>query len=350
MNYNSLKEISRFIKDKKNQGHNIAILKGNNTSDDAVLSDMPKRLERKRAKIVEGANNKISFKFVQISSEFSHFRYFLDGIERKRVLFNYNFLPVTYGYVSAVIMKRIDKKMCSADFEISRDRLYLPYKEFNDSPAHYFDIKDFEKYKFKIKIENTGLKDKETQMYPLFPAEFERKAHNDIQSARVKLEKELVLKWVKSGVNDGWLFVDGRLESINKDIENTANIAGIIKSHNVVFFDPEDQYKIYAMKKGERTSVFQPIDIDRKENVYTWYLRLHESSYNGKIDFGIIRVEIPANDEFLDKVDEISSWILLETRPVAFPEARWDRMIYPIKYCEDYLKSKAPSWAVIESL
>ena len=105
------------------------------------------------------------------------------------------------------------------------------------------------------------------------------------------------------------------------------------------------------MEKGQRSSVFQPLnEKGKRENIYSWYLRLHYNKNYGDNSFGLIRVEVPAEEEYLKKVDLISSWILLETKPVAFPASRWDRMIYPIKYCEDYLKSKAPSRTLINSL
>ena len=342
-----INKVSKFIKDKKRNGQNIKVLRGGSSFDDAVFAPMPEVPKFNKSKIIEGTE--LECKKVPINSENSGFSYFLDGIERKRVLFNYNFMPVTYGYVAAVIMKRTDKKMHSINFENKQENLYLPYREFEDSPANYFNLDEFAEYGFTPK--NTGTKDKDTGTYPQFPAEFERRAHSNIQETRGKLERELALKWVRSGFNDGWLFIDGRLENKNNELLNSTNIVGIIKSHHVYYFDHIEQNKIYTLKKGERTSVFQPVDSsDSEENVFTWYLRLHEDNSGGKIDFGIIRVEIPANRALLGKVDEISSWILLETKPVALPESRWDRMIYPIKYCEDYLKSKAPSWAMIESL
>jgi len=39
-------------------------------------------------------------------------------------------------------------------------------------------------------------------------------------------------------------------------------MVGVIKSHHVVFFDFEEQNTIYNLKKGERTTVFQPVDKD----------------------------------------------------------------------------------------
>lgn len=337
-----INEINKLIKDKKHSGENIQVLKEQPDSDfDAI--NRTKQPKQKSALMIEG--NSLDIKKVPINTTKSGFNYFLDGIERNRVLFNYNFIPVTYGYVSAVILKRTDKKLHSIGLEDSRENLYLPIKSSTQSPSHYFDMKDFADYKFRNNIINTGERDDKTGEYPKFPVEFEQRAHSDIQTTRGNLEKALTQKWLNQANDEGWLFIDGTLENRDSSVLSELNIVGVIKSHSVYYFDFLDQSKIYNMKKGERTSVFKP----ENKNVFTWYLKLHESQ-NGKEDFGIVRVEVPADDSLLNKVDEISSWILLETKPIAFPASRWDRMIYPIKYCEDYLKSKAPSWTIIESL
>jgi hypothetical protein len=336
-----LNDVSRYIKDKKLKGENIKIPKNTENLEKSSFLTVADEFKRKNARIVEGTV--LQTKEVIIKTKNSGFAYFLDGIERKRLLFNYNFIPVTYGYVAAVIMKRTDKKMHSIGLEDFSEKLYLPYKEAIDSPDNYFDIEDFINY--KIIPCNTGKKDEETGIYPQYPKEFEQKAHSDIQETRGKIERGLAIQWLNNGFDDGWLFVDGRLENKNNELKTSPCIVGVIKSHHVYYFNPQDQNKIFNLKKGERSSVFQP----EKENIFSWYLRLYDSNTGG-VDFGIIRIEIPADETLLNQVDEISSWILLERNPVAFPASRWDRMIYPIKYCEDYLKSKAPSYTKIESI
>jgi len=338
-----LNDISHYVKDKKREGANIKVPRDIGDLENFVVSNAEETVKIKRASIVEGTGKTLNIKEVKISSENSGFAYFLDGIERKRLLFNENFIPIIYGYVAAVIMKRTDKKMHSIGMEDSSEKIYLPYKENPDAPDYYFDIEDFIKY--KIIPYNTGKKDEKTGLYPQYPKEFEKISHSDIQTTRGDIEKRLAKQWLNNNFDNGLLYVDGRLENRDNELLASSNVVGVIKSHHVYYFNPQEQNRIFNLKKGERTSVFQP----EKENIFSWYLRLHESNTGG-IDFGIIRIEIPANERLLKQVDEISSWILLERNPVAFPASRWDRMIYPIKYCEDYLKSKAPTYTMIESI
>lgn len=344
-----VKQLSNFLKDKKEEGANIKVLKFQGEADNGGFSAPVKLPEQNNAKLIE--DKKLKIRQIQRQSGESGFAYFLDGIERKRVIFYCNFIPATYGYIAAVVMKRTNKKMHSIGLEYNEENIYLPYKQLGDEPENYFDFADLDKY--GIKPVNTGKQDKKTGEYPLFPEQFEQNAHIQIQKKRTKKEKNLAEEWLGRNFNDGWLFIDGNLSTKSDKLLFNSNVAGIIKSHNARYFEPEDQFKIYSMKKGQRSSVFQPerkYEEYEKQDVYSWYLKIHENKYNGDNTFGIIRIEIPAKEKFLEQIDIISNWILLETNPVAFPASRWDRMIYPIKYCEDYLRSKAPSWTQIESL
>jgi hypothetical protein len=40
--------------------------------------------------------------------------------------------------------------------------------------------------------------------------------------------------------------------------------------------------------------------------------------------------------------DRISRWLLAETTPLSLPDARWDRLLYPIRDCEEFLRARAP--------
>jgi hypothetical protein len=318
-----MNKLRTFIKEKRQTGEDIKIPRIARENDD--FSNMKDINDILNSEVLEN-NGILHTKTVQITEKTSQFRYFLDGIERKKILFYYKSIPCIYGYVAAAVLGRTDKKMHSIGLEKPYEALYLPASHFPDDLG--------------IKITNIQ-KDE-----PMLPDQYIFEAHKEIQKVRGELERGMVREWISQNNNDGWLFVDGRVEKLSRELTSGKNIVGIIKSHHACYFDIEQQFKIYSMKKGERSSVFQPQDKQgNKEKVFSWYLRLHYDSKYGTNDFGLIRVEIPADEALIDKADLISNWILLETKPVAFPASRWDRMIYPIKYCEDYLKSKAPSYS-----
>ncbi len=318
-----MNKLRNFIREKKQNSEDIKIPRIARENDDfpAPAND----IERRNAEILEN-NGVFQTKPVEITAGKSNFAYFLDGIERKKILFYYRSIPCIYGHVAAAVLGRADKKPHPAGLEKTHEALYLPQKHFPGDLG--------------MKIIDTGAGE------PMLPEQYVYEAHKEIQKIRGELEKSLVRQWAGRDYNKGWLFVDGRVEKLSKELTSGSNIVGVIKSHHACYFDYENQYRIYSMKKGERSCVFRPEDgKGRPESVFSWYLRLHYDKNYGTNAFGLIRVEVPADEELLAKADIISNWILLETKPVAFPASRWDRMIYPVKYCEDYLKSKAPNYA-----
>lgn len=341
-----IKQGISFIKQKKNEGINIKIPRNSGQIDDNFPAGS--EITKFSAEVLEDSG-KLGIKNVEITTDKSGFSYFLDGIERKRIFSYMRSIPIIYGYVAGVVLKRTDKQLHSVNLEKTYENFYMPVKTDFGCPEFYFSEDELKGIAQSIK--NIGKRQKADENYPMLPEDFIKAAHSSIQSKRNKIEGSLAKTWIDAGYDDGWLFVDGRLENKNKELISGSNIVGIIKSHHASYFNIEDQYKLYTMEKGQRSGVFQPIGGDgRKENVYSWYLKLHHDKKHGDNNFGLIRVEVPAEEEFLRKADLISSWILLEAKPVAFPASRWDRMIYPIKYCEDYLKSRAPSWTLINSL
>jgi hypothetical protein len=49
------------------------------------------------------------------------------------------------------------------------------------------------------------------------------------------------------------------------------------------------------------------------------------------------------------EADRISTWLLSERSPLAAPDPRWDKIFYPIRDCEEYLRSIAPSPTMMEA-
>ena len=79
--------------------------------------------------------------------------------------------------------------------------------------------------------------------------------------------------------------------------------------------------------------------------VASWYLRLRDPVGHDPM-WGLVRVEIahPETQELHaigDRADEVSRWILAEASPLALPDARWDKMVYGIRDCEEFLRAVA---------
>lgn len=121
-------------------------------------------------------------------------------------------------------------------------------------------------------------------------------------------------------------------------------LVGLVKSHRHQYFRSRARVEaILNLRAGERTTLFiRPGRDGLSASVYSCYLKLHESTEESPL-FGVIRVEVPATPESIAKIDEICGWVLAERYPIAFPERRADRMIYPIALVESCLKADLPN-------
>ena len=78
----------------------------------------------------------------------------------------------------------------------------------------------------------------------------------------------------------------------------------------------------------------------------SWYLRLREPPSQDPF-MGLVRVEVASAADkdpapaVTRRADEVSQWILAERAPLALPDERWDRMVYGIRDCEEYLRARA---------
>jgi hypothetical protein len=60
--------------------------------------------------------------------------------------------------------------------------------------------------------------------------------------------------------------------------------------------------------------------------------------------WGLVRVEVAqpvagGEAEVGRRADEVSRWILAEVSPVALPDGRWDKMVYGVRDCEEFLRA-----------
>jgi hypothetical protein len=60
--------------------------------------------------------------------------------------------------------------------------------------------------------------------------------------------------------------------------------------------------------------------------------------------WGLVRVEIAepplaTPSQIRERADEVSRSILAEVVPLALPDSRWDKMVYGIRDCEEFLRA-----------
>lgn len=291
-----------------------------------------------KANIVEDGT--LSIRPVGEADGSSGFTHFVDGIDKKRVIGEHaGLIPVVYGLAAAVIRERgEDRKLFTWRKPVVDEAIYLPFSTIEPESMRQFGLTVRD-----IKATRKGQSD-EMEIHPLM---LKKLAWDEINSQRASLERKLAEDWMRAhAVATDWLLVDGSI-TVSYEMFSHPNVVGVIKSHQTQYFSFEEQRRILGLKTGERSSVFEPIGRTRTP-VYSWYLRLHPNDGYDSY-FGLVRVEAAKSEKTLQMADEISRWLMIERKPLSLPDGRWDKLLYPIRDCEQYLKSIVPSQTMIEA-
>jgi hypothetical protein len=240
-----------------------------------------------------------------------------------------------YAYTAAVIRVRGGNRKMATCSSANRERLLFPFARIAPDELRARGIEVADPYEDGEAVDE-------------HPAAIIDKARKATNRMRARLETQLATEWVDKHryTRDEWLVIDGSLSGFVKP-EDSPNVIGIIKSHQTQYFDHEGQQKILMLQPGERSSVFAVVGRGRT-GVYSWYLRLHPNT-GRDVYFGLVRIEAPPVPETMATADEISRWLMAERYPLSLPDSRWDRLIYPIRDCEEYLRSLAPTRVMMEA-
>jgi len=160
-----------------------------------------------------------------------------------------------------------------------------------------------------------------------------------VDRAREAVERELAEECVARLGPHEWLVVDGLLSDSAVAAEHFRTL-GVIKSHGTQFFSGDDLELALTLPERHRTSVFRP-QSHQHHPVYSWYLRMWPWAGNDLL-YGLVRIEARAHVDTLAAAGAISAWVVRERAPVSSPDARFDRLLYPIHDVETYLRSRAP--------
>jgi hypothetical protein len=259
---------------------------------------------------------------------------FLDGIQRSTVVDYAGTIPIVGGQISAVIRKRVNRRMTTWDNGyVSDSRLYAPLQLLGPDTLRNIDAAG-------IELRDTLPPNEETSGHPL---ELLRAAVDAVKRDRERLEQGLAESWV-AAMNLP-LFVDGLLPA-GPNASQSPLCVGVVKSHHTIYTPGDSLPTILGMTEAHRSSVFL-VERAWGPKVLSWYLRLREPPSQDPF-LGLVRVEVapiaeaestPA--EVTRRADEVSQWILAESAPLALPDERWDRMMYGIRDCEEYLRARS---------
>lgn len=279
------------------------------------------------ARVVEGS----SLRAIPVSpTESTGFTAFLDGIQRAEVRLYYDGVPIVYAYAAAVVRRRVDRRMGLFDnpLHAEREALFFPFSLLEPEVLQAHGIA-------RDLLRDTS----DGEPLPLFPPVLHARAAHAVNAWRESIERELAEAWCRNSGPDEVLLADGTL-TISPEVASCTRAVGVIKSHRTRFFDGDDMRTVLGLRAGERTSVFEPLT-RRFTPVHSWYLRLRPGD-GRDVFWGLVRIETAAGADSAERADRISGWLLNEVAPPALPDTRWDRLLYPIRDCEQFLRARAP--------
>ena len=262
------------------------------------------------------------------------FRGFLDGTQRSVVAgYLAGGAPIVVGRAAAVIRERRNRRMHTWGSPLSEVRMYAPRELI--SPSAWEALEQIAGHQL---VDIDGADQKSDGRHP---AALQDAAFHLVQGHREALERRLAERWCATE-NDR-LFIDGGISG-SETVAVSSCTVGVVKSHRTLYAEGPALQTILGLGHLERSSVFR-ITSTRRAMVASWYLRLRDPAGKDPM-WGLVRVEIAHPDPtelhaIGDRADEVSRWILAEASPLALPDARWDKMVYGIRDCEEFLRAVA---------
>ncbi len=282
----------------------------------------------------------------------SEFAFFEDGRQRTvlighiRAVFGKQevLIPVHYFVVGAVILQRKGRSLEVWDRPLVRQGILVQKSLVPDQQR----LANFER--IGLTVEDV---DAEGGDYYVLRS----RAYQTAKRLRLQVEDELIRRWKVSPAAEGqFLVVDGTLMNF-RDEQNIRQCIGVSKSFGARYFSTTENHRILQMGEFERSWTFKfhhpgdDLRMGPRERV-SWYLRIR-SRVRADPEFGLIRVEISKDyaSEASKYAERFSRSLISERLPASYPCPRWDKLLYPIKACEDYLSSIIPSiGTIVESM
>ncbi len=259
------------------------------------------------------------------------FRGFLDGTQRSRVVSHLGAAPIILGDVAAVVRDRHHQRMRTWRTPLQEQRVYAPRAVI--APEAWSVLAS----RFGAALEDsTG---GEAAVVP-HPFALRDAAFHRVQAHREQLEQRLAERWCAE--EGEALLIDGGISG-SDTVARSACAVGVVKSHRTLYAEGEALAVVLGLGHRERSSVFR-ITSAKRTTVASWYLRLRDPAGQDPM-WGLVRVEVRMPDVAAaaggvgERADEVSRWILAEASPLALPDARWDKMVYGIRDCEEYLRA-----------
>jgi hypothetical protein len=252
---------------------------------------------------------------------------FLDGIQQWRVVGYDGVQPIAVAYVAAAVRRRgRDGRLRTAQWA-ARELVVAPSGALDEARRQAITDAGLE----AVAAEAEG---------PIQPGQALEVLRREVHRARQGLERAVGRRAIEGMAAHEWLVVDGQL-AVSAILARHPRTVGVIKSHGAQFLEGRHLERALTVPAGHRTGVFRVHGGHGRTEVDSWYLRLWP--WEGRdLYYGLIRMEMAAAPDPGSRATAISNWLFAERATLAAPDARFDRLLYPIHDVETYLRSRAP--------
>jgi hypothetical protein len=254
------------------------------------------------------------------------FAAFLDGTQKSHVATYFGGVPIAIGTVAAVVRDRRDRRLHTWAHTVER-RVYLSRAHVGPTVWDRLTAAG---------LDPRDTRDGEDANAPLeHPIALRESVVHRVQKDRERVEEALALRWCQ--LEDRPAFIDGGLSGA-EPVAHSPSVVGVVKSHRTLYASGEALAAVLSLGAGERSTAFL-VTSPKRASVASWYLRLRDPRGRDPM-WGLVRVEVAAGHaDITARADEVSRWILAETSPVSLPDGRWDKMVYGVHDCEEFLRA-----------
>jgi hypothetical protein len=257
----------------------------------------------------------------------ARFSAFLEGTQTSRIVSHADGVPIVHGTTAAVVRARVNRRMSTWDTPRLERRLYAPLSQL---PAPC-----------RAALAGSGIPLVDTldgrTADSLHPFALQDAAIHAVQEDREVLERELAEAWCAAA--SGEVLVDGSITGSER-VATSECAVGMVKSHRTLYADGAALREVLQLPMGHRSSVFR-VTSPKRTAVASWYLRMRDPAGRDPL-WGLVRLEVAdthAGQALARRANDVSLWVLAEALPLATPDSRWDKMVYGIRDCEEFLRA-----------
>ena len=266
------------------------------------------------------------------------FSAFLDGAQESRVIHYADGIPIVFGRASAVVRQRVLRRLVTWKRPLVRCKLYVP-RAFV-SPALWSRAigSSFEVVDTTEPTDAAG--SSLAAAHDAHPFTVAQRALESVKRDRERTERQLAEDWCATQAEA--LFVDGSIATSER-VSRSPFAIGVIKSHRTLYVTGAAMRVVQGLPPHHRSSVLR-VEAYHRTSVASWYLRVRDATGRDPM-WGLLRVETALPDKAeapqvtAARANLISRWILAESTPLSLPDGRWDKLVYGIRDCEEFLRA-----------